>query len=217
MAELAGQFSALIVGLTGGIGSGKSTVAAEFQQHYAIPVVDADLVARDVVAPGSAALCSISDYFGAAALNADGTLDRAWLRQQVFADETKKQWLNQLLHPLIRQQLLAELSAVQSGYVLLMAPLLFENQLERYCDVTLVVDVTEQSQLTRASARDQNSPELIKAVMAAQISRADRLQKATMVIDNELPLNTLPERVSAVHWHLMQLATQKQRQQHGAS
>lgn len=217
MAELAGQFSALIVGLTGGIGSGKSTVAAEFQQQYSIPVIDADAVAREVVAPGSAALCSISEYFGAAALHADGTLDRAWLRQQVFADETKKQWLNQLLHPLIRQQLLAELTAVKSGYVLLMAPLLFENQLERYCDVTLVVDVTEPSQLTRASSRDQNSPELIKAVMAAQINRTDRLQKATMVIDNELPLNTLPERVSAVHCHLMQLVTQKQLKQHGAS
>lgn len=214
-AELASQFSALIVGITGGIGSGKSTVAEALVQQFSVPCVDADQVARDVVAPGSAALLRISDYFGSAALRADGTLDRAWLRQQVFEDANKKQWLNELLHPLIRQQLLADLASFDGGYVLLMAPLLFENQLERYCDLVVVVDVAEQTQLQRATARDQNSPELIKAVMDAQISRADRLQKATMVIDNELPLSTLPERVAALHQQLIQLATKKL--QHGAS
>lgn len=214
-AELASQFRALIVGITGGIGSGKSTVAEALVQQFSVPCVDADQVARDVVAPGSAALLRISDYFGSAALRADGTLDRAWLRQQVFEDANKKQWLNELLHPLIRQQLLAELASFDGGYVLLMAPLLFENQLERYCDLVVVVDVAEQTQLQRATARDQNSPELIKAVMDAQISRADRLQKATMVIDNELPLSTLPERVAALHQQLIQLATKKL--QHGAS
>lgn len=214
-AELASQFRALIVGITGGIGSGKSTVAEALAQQFSVPCVDADQVARDVVAPGSAALLRISDYFGSAALRADGTLDRAWLRQQVFEDANKKQWLNELLHPLIRQQLLADLASFDGGYVLLMAPLLFENQLERYCDLVVVVDVAEQTQLQRATARDQNSPELIKAVMDAQISRADRLQKATMVIDNELPLSTLPERVAALHQQLIQLATKKL--QHGAS
>lgn len=215
MAELASQFSALVVGLTGGIGSGKSTVANEFHQQFAVPFVDADQIARDVVAVGSPALQQIRDYFGAAAIQADGCLNRSWLRQQVFEDVTKKQWLNELLHPLIRQHLLESLKSVPSGYVLLVAPLLFENQLEHYCDLVIVVDVAEQTQLLRASSRDQNSPELIKSVMAAQISRADRLQKATMVINNDLPLSTLPERVADLHHQLMQHSIQKQ--QHGAS
>lgn len=215
MAELASQFSALVVGLTGGIGSGKSTVASEFHQQFDIPFVDADQIARDVVGVDSPALQQIRDYFGVDAIQPDGCLNRAWLRQQVFEDAIKKQWLNELLHPLIRQHLLEGLKSVPSGYVLLMAPLLFENQLERYCDLVIVVDVAEQTQLLRASSRDQNSPELIKSVMAAQISRADRLQKATMVINNDLPLSTLPERVADLHRQLLQHSLQKQ--QHGAS
>lgn len=214
IAELAGQFRALVVGLTGGIGSGKSTIAIEFQRQNAIPVIDADQAARDVVARGSDALAQIQHYFGNEAVLQDSTLNRSWLRQQVFQDNEKKQWLNELLHPLIRQQLLEALHSVTDDYVLLMAPLLFENQLERFCDIVIVVDVTEATQVQRATTRDNSSVELIHAVMAAQTPRATRLQKATMVIDNELPLASLPERVAAIHQQLMQYAQQKQ---HGAS
>ncbi len=213
---LAAQFPALIVGFTGGIGSGKSTVAELFHTEFAIPVIDADQIARDVVALGEPALAQIASYFGTNVLLESGELDRPWLRQQVFANADAKQWLNQLLHPLIRQRLLAALAAIQTGYVLFMAPLLLENHLDQYCDVIIVIDVQESTQISRASYRDQNSNEQIQAVMAAQVTRAKRLQAADIVIDNELPLSTLLERVKPIHDQLQQAAAHKQRPSAGA-
>lgn len=210
MSSNAAQFHALVVGFTGGIGSGKSTVANLFADRHQVTVIDADQVARDVVAPNEPAYQAIHHRFGDAVLLENGELNRAWLRQQVFSDAAAKAWLNALMHPLIRQRLLDQLAAVQQDYVLLMAPLLLENQLQHYCDMVVVVDVSEQTQEQRASARDQNSAEQIRAVMAAQLDRATRIAAADIIIDNELPLDSLPDRVAAIHQQLTHAAKCKQ-------
>lgn len=196
------------VGLTGGIGSGKSTVAAAFAA-LGITIVDADIVAREVVAPGSEALAQISAFFGPQVLGADGRLDRAKLRQIVFADAEAKNWLNQLLHPLIRQHMLAQLDNAASPYSILVAPLLLENQLNLLVDVVLVVDVTPETQISRTMQRDHNSAELVKAIMAAQCSRTERLSAADYVIDNEAPPALLAGKVTQLHRVFLQLAEEK--------
>ncbi len=172
----------MIIGLTGGIGSGKSTVSSIFKK-LGIDVVDADIVAREVVQKGKPALAEIAHYFGSEVVE-QGILNRAKLRQIIFADESKKVWLNELLHPLIRQEMLQQLENASSEYVLLEAPLLFENSLEKYCEQVLVVDIDERSQINRAALRDDCSEEQVKAIINSQISREQRLTKANFVIDN---------------------------------
>lgn len=189
----------LVIGLTGGIGSGKSTVAAEFKA-LGIEVIDADQVARAVVAPGKTALHEIELFFGKGVIDVNGALNRAKLREIVFHCEEKKQWLNQLLHPLIRDTMLTDLEQASSDYVILEAPLLFENKLEQYTQCNLVVDVTEQTQIQRASQRDANNAEQIRAIMKAQLSREARLAKADYVIDNNsTDLAALKHRISILH------------------
>lgn len=196
------------VGLTGGIGSGKSTVAAEFVR-LGIQQVDADIVARQVVEPGTAALEAIVQQFGEAIRNSDGQLDRSRLRQIVFSDETAKNWLNQLLHPLIRQEMLRQLAEATSPYVLLVAPLLLENKLDQLVDTVLVVDVSEQTQINRTSVRDGSSESLVQSIMAAQCSREERLARANQVISNEGSSDTLPAKVAELHRIFLRMAEEK--------
>lgn len=196
------------VGLTGGIGSGKSTVAAEFVR-LGIQQVDADIVARQVVEPGTAALEAIVQQFGEAIRNSDGQLDRSRLRQIVFNDETAKNWLNQLLHPLIRQEMLRQLAEATSPYVLLVAPLLLENKLDQLVDTVLVVDVSEQTQINRTSVRDGSSESLVQSIMAAQCSREERLARANQVISNEGSSDTLPAKVAELHRIFLRMAEEK--------
>ncbi|MBE2894029.1 dephospho-CoA kinase [Spirabiliibacterium falconis] len=173
-----------IVGLTGGIGSGKSTIADLFAD-LGVPVIDADIVARQVVERGSTALLQIAEHFGQAVLNADGSLNRAALRARVFNDKTETQWLNALLHPLIREKMWADLNNVHAPYALWVVPLLFENQLDQFCDRTLVVDVSVETQIERAMRRDSNKRTQIEKIIAAQIDRNSRLTKADDVINND--------------------------------
>lgn len=196
------------VGLTGGIGSGKSTVAAEFVR-LGIQQVDADVVARQVVEPGTAALEAIVQQFGEAIRNSDGQLDRSRLRQIVFNDETAKNWLNQLLHPLIRQEMLRQLADATSPYVLLVAPLLLENKLDQLVDTVLVVDVSEQTQINRTSVRDGSSESLVQSIMAAQCSREERLARANQVISNEGSSEYLPAKVAELHRIFLRMAEEK--------
>lgn len=194
----------LIIGLTGGIGSGKSTVSAFFKKLN-VSVVDADIVAREVVQKGQPALAQISDYFGPDIL-IDGELDRAALRQLIFADEQKKTWLNELLHPIIRERMLQQLAQANGDYVILEAPLLLENKLQVYCEHVVVVDIDEQLQIKRASARDNSSSEQIKAIINSQIGRQQRLQQADFVIDNSgLSLQQLEMSVIALDKQLRAL------------
>lgn len=194
-----------IVGVTGGIGSGKTTVTDRFASH-GIEVIDADVIARDVVAPGSDALQQIAEHFGADVLLTDGSLDRAQLRKLVFADSDEKEWLNQLLHPLIRHRIEDTLQSASSAYCILVAPLLLENKLDAMVDRVLVVDVSEETQIERTMRRDNNSAEQVAAIMAAQIEREQRLAAADDCIDNELPLPEVYDQIDALHQQYLKLA-----------
>jgi dephospho-CoA kinase len=195
----------LVVGITGGIGSGKSEVTRRFET-LGVTVVDADLAARVIVEPGGAALAAIAEHFGAGIITADGNLDRAALRQKVFADETERHWLERLTHPLIGQEIRRQLEAVGSPYSILSSPLLLETQQKDLVDCVVVVDVPEATQLERASRRDANSEEQIRRIMAAQMPREKRVELADIVIDNSRPLAELDGTVEELHKEFLQRA-----------
>ena len=155
-----------IVGLTGGIGSGKSTIANLFAL-LDVPIIDADVVAREVVEKGSPLLTKIVEHFGLHILDKQGNLDRTALRQIVSHSEQEKKWLNQLLHPAIRSEMLRQLEAVSAPYVLWVVPLLIENKLSEFCDRVLVVDVLPDIQLERAIKRDESKAETIQNIIAS--------------------------------------------------
>ncbi|MBR2514440.1 MAG: dephospho-CoA kinase [Halomonas sp.] len=175
----------MIVGLTGGIGSGKSTVARAFGA-LGIGWVDADDVAREVVMPGEPALAAIAERFGDNVLQADGTLNRAALRSIVFEAPAERQWLESVTHPRVRERILVHLERLQrhSPYVLLVSPLLFESGQDRLVNRTIVVDVPVDVQLSRTLERDGVSEAQVHAILAAQLPREARLAKADDIIDN---------------------------------
>lgn len=189
----------LIVGLTGGIASGKTTVANLFQQHFSIDIVDADIIARDVVAQGTKGLAAIVEHFGPDILHRDGSLNRTALRERIFTDATEKSWLNQLLHPLINQKMSEALQKVTSPYALLVVPLLIENQLQSMVDRILVIDVDEQTQIERTQARDKVSKQQVLAILSAQASRAERLAFADDVIENNSQNQRLLPQITKLH------------------
>ena len=194
-----------ILGLTGGIGAGKTLVS----NHLAsldIEIVDADVIARDVVAIGSDGLNAIEQHFGRAILLDDGSLNRAKLREIIFADSEQKNWLNNLLHPLIRQNITEQLTNAKSPYVVLSAPLLFENKLDALCDHTLLVDVPVEVQLARTANRDSVSTEQVKNIIAAQMSREDKLQKADSILDNHREISSVLLDVEELHYAFLQQA-----------
>lgn len=172
-----------VVAITGGIGSGKTTIANQFAE-LGIDVVDADVIAREVVEPGTPALAAIADHFGPDVITPDGQLDRRRLRERVFSDPSAKAWLNALLHPLIRSQMQRQCAAARSPYSLLVVPLLVENKLTGLANRVLVVDVDEATQIERTCRRDGVTSEQAKAIIAAQASRSERLTAADDVIEN---------------------------------
>ncbi|QFU74992.1 dephospho-CoA kinase [Halioglobus maricola] len=192
----------MIVGITGGIGSGKSAVTTRFEQ-LGITVVDADLAARVVVEPGSAALTAIAERHGISILLEDGHLDRAALRKIVFADEAERLWLEQLTHPLIGREIREQLDAASSAYAILASPLLLESSQKDLTDFIVVVDVPEALQLSRTISRDDNDEAQVKRIMAAQMAREDRLAKADFVIDNSGSLEELDDAVKALHEEIL--------------
>jgi len=189
---------AYVVGVTGGIGSGKSAATAEFEK-LGITVVDADVVSRQVVMPGSPCLQAIAEHFGGDLLTDKGELDRKALRQKIFSDPAEKDWLNNLLHPAIRKEILAQLAQASSPYVILAAPLLLENNLDKYCHRVVVVDVPEELQLQRTIQRDDSPKEEVEAIMKAQLSREKRLLKADDILNNEGSLDALRRQVNQLH------------------
>ena len=197
-----------ILGLTGGIGSGKTTVANLFAAE-GVPLVDADEVARDLVMPGQPALQQIAEHFGPQILQADGSLDRAALRTLVFQDEAQKLWLNSLLHPMIRQELLQRCQNAQGPDVILVAPLLFENGLEGCVNRTLCIDVSEETQIDRTCRRDGNAPELVQAIMASQLPRSERIRRSDDRLDNDrVSLSELTTQVTRLHLNYLALSSQ---------
>jgi len=198
-----------IVGLTGGIGSGKSTIAQHFVE-LGITCIDADLTAREVVQPGEPALDAIFQHFGEAILLVDGSLDRRKLREEIFANPSARKWLNQLLHPLIRQRMLQQCQKANGSYCILMAPLLFENNLQSLVQRTLVIDVDEATQIRRTMQRDKATEEQIKAIIAAQCPRQQRLMLADDVISNGDEVTPLQRQhaVNTLHQTYLLLAAQ---------
>lgn len=190
--------SQLVIGLTGGIGSGKTAVSDAFSE-FGIVVIDADVVAREVVEPGEPALNAIAEKFGENILTASGTLDRAKLREIVFNNEADKQWLNNLLHPLIRERMQSQLQNADSIYCILSAPLLVENNMQNMVDRVLVVDVPESLQITRTTQRDNQQPQQVQNIINAQANRQQRLDAADDVIDNSGDLKSLKKQVEILH------------------
>jgi dephospho-CoA kinase len=186
----------MIVGLTGGIGSGKSAVS-DYLAKLGYPIVDTDVLAREVVEPGSEGLVAIAEHFGKSVINQDGQLDRAALRERVFKDSTEKAWLEALLHPMIRTLMLAELRKLEPNapFVVLSSPLLLETDQHTLVDTIVVVDLPESLQIERASQRDKNSVDQIKRIMANQVSRQKRLASANTVLDNSGTLESLYQQI----------------------
>lgn len=188
----------LIIGLTGGIGSGKSTIAKLFAAK-GIDIVDTDQIARDVVMPGQVALNKIVEKFSEDVLLPDKTLDRAKLRKIIFADDSKRTWLEQLLHPLIRDEMERQIKSAKSPYCIAIIPLLLETQPNPLINRILVVDALETQQIDRTQTRDKLSRDEISAIIKSQVSREQRLAAADDIITNHGILEELSEQVDKMH------------------
>lgn len=187
-----------ILGLTGGIGSGKSAAAQHFIE-LGVPSVDADHAARWVVEPGRPALQRIVEHFGPQVLQADGQLDRAALRARVFDNEQERKWLEGLLHPLIRQEIADFLDNARAPYAILVSPLLVESGQHRMTQRVLVVDAPELLQIHRTMQRDQTSEAQVQAILGVQASREDRLRHADDILLNDRGLDWLRSEVERLH------------------
>lgn len=196
-----------VVGLTGGIGSGKSTVAKLFASLGA-SIINADQLAREVVKPGSPALAEIAQHFGEDAITTNGTLDRSILRKKIFQNDSDRFWLESLLHPLIAEERLKQIDSATTPYVIVEIPLLFEKQLADEVDRVLVVDTTEALQKSRVAKRDQINTESVEAVMNTQVDRENRLSGADDIIDNSGDIEDLNSQVQALNEKYLRLAAQ---------
>lgn len=194
-----------VVGLTGGISSGK-TMASDIFQSLGIDVIDADIASRMVVEKGQPALTQIADHFGNDILLKDGALNRALLREKIFADNKKREWLEKLLHPLIYQTLQRLLAQAKSEYTILVSPLLIETGQHKLAQRVLVVDVPEELQVERAITRDKNTEKQVRAIIAAQTSRDRRLEYADDVVVNDQDIEFLQAEVEKLHSRYLQLA-----------
>ena len=195
----------MIVGLTGGIGSGKSA-AADLFAAKGVELVDTDVLAREVVEPGTPALAAIAEHFGDEILGADGGLDRAKLRGIVFAQPAEKDWLEALLHPLISELLRSRLASFQGPYCLLVSPLLLETEQAALVDRILVIDIDREGQLQRTLRRDGSSQATVEAIIDSQISREERLARADDIISNKGTLEDLARAVDQQHARYLQLS-----------
>jgi dephospho-CoA kinase len=196
----------LRVGITGGIGSGK-TALTDWLAGQGITVVDADLAARAVVAPGQPALAEIVATFGEDYLQPDGQLDRGAMRQLVFEDAEKRKALEAITHPRIREELQRQLDTADSVYVVLSSPLLLESGQSELVDLNVVVDVPEATQIERTMQRDGNDRALVESIMAAQLDRETRKNRADIIIDNSASLSALHEKAEILHQTLLARAT----------
>ena len=196
----------LKIGLTGGIGSGKSTVCRLFAELGA-PIIDADIIARELVKPQAYALNQLVNQFGAEILNSDATLNRAYLRDLVFSDKTKKAQLDQIMHPLIYDEIERQIKALNSPYCIIAIPLLLETQQMQRVDRIAVVDCNADTQLLRVVNRDHLKPEQVISIIASQIPRQQRLSFANDVIDNSGSAEQLAEQVKRLHNSYNLLAT----------
>lgn len=195
----------LVIGLTGGIGSGKTTVAKLFAE-LGIVIVDTDSLAREAVEPGQPALDSIAQHFGQQFIDEDGELCREMLREKIFSNPQEKDWLEALLHPLIATLATTRIEQCTSPYCLLVSPLLLETEQHKLAQRILIVDVCEHTQIERTLQRDQSSKSTIKSIIESQMGREDRLSKADDIIDNEQTADAVKLRVATLHKTYLELA-----------
>ena len=194
----------LIIGLTGGIGSGKSAVSDKFKS-LGINVVDADVAARTVVEPGQPALAEIERHFGSNILNQEGVLDRAQLREIMASDSEERVWLESVLHPKIGEQIAKELAESTSPYTIYVAPLLLETNSQKMCSRVLVVDVPKEIQIQRTAERDKVSEIQIEKIVAVQMEREERLEKADDVLVNTGTIKELEQQVMKLHQKYLEM------------
>jgi dephospho-CoA kinase len=197
--------SKFIVGLTGGIGSGK-TAASDYFASLGITIVDADVVARLVVEPGQKALNDIQAHFGDDVINIDGTLNRRALRDIVFADDASRKVLESITHPAIAAEIIRQLNAAQSAYAILVSPLLLETSQHQLVQRILLIDVPEVIQIERTSQRDEVDQQQVKAIIAAQMSRAEKREKADDIVINDGSLAELQQQLDQLHSNYIELA-----------
>jgi len=195
----------LIVTLTGGIGSGKTTVSRQFEQ-LGVPIVDTDLLARELVEPGEMALDEICQHFGKQVLNHDGTLNRPELRKLVFNAPDERKILEKILHPRIRKRTLERLDALKAPYAIVVIPLLLESGMPNPGDLTLVVDLSVELQNKRVQMRDGLSQRQVEQIIQAQVARQQRLAVSDDVIDNSSTADKIKEQVAQLHEHYLILA-----------
>ncbi len=195
----------LIVTLTGGIGSGKTTVSRQFER-LGVPVVDTDVLARELVEPGQAALDEICQHFGQQILNQDGSLNRAELRNLIFNAPEERKKLEEILHPKIRKLTLERLHALTAPYAIVVIPLLLESGMPNPGDRTLVVDLPADAQNGRVQARDGVSQQQVEKIIQAQVGRQQRLDIADDVIDNSSTADKIEEQVTQLHQYYLMLA-----------
>jgi dephospho-CoA kinase len=188
----------LKIGLTGGIGSGKSSVAKYFAE-LGITIIDADKIARELVATGTSTLTKIVKHFGNKVLTNRGTLDRKYLRKLIFSNPKQKQWLEKLLHPLIYQEMEKRVQQVNSPYCVLVIPLLLETRQEKLVDRILVVDAPQQLQINRTMKKNKISETEVKAIIVTQANREQRLTSADDIIYNDNSLTELKQQVQQLH------------------
>ena len=194
-----------VVGLTGGIGSGKTAVSDRFA-NLGIDIVDADLASRTIMDPGRPAFEKVLEHFGHGILQEDGSLDRAAIRRKVFADPDERRWLERLTHPLIGQELRDGLESASSAYVILVNPIMIESGSFRRVNRLLVVDVPVEVQIQRTMSRDENTEEQVRSIVAAQASREQRLEVADDVIVNDGDIEALDPQLTALHDKYVRLA-----------
>jgi dephospho-CoA kinase len=195
----------LRIGLTGGIASGKSTVAGFFAD-LGVPVIDTDVIAREVVAKGAPALERIRDAFGDTVFDDDGNLDRKAMRNLVFSDADKRRQLEDILHPLIRDAVVMQVAAVTAPTMIIVVPLLVESPMKDFMDRVLVVDCSEELQLRRLMSRDADAEEQARRMIAAQATREERLAIADDVVLNDTDLEATRARVAALHEKYLELS-----------
>jgi dephospho-CoA kinase len=196
----------LKIGLTGGIGSGKTTVTQLFAALN-VPIIDADELAHQLVAVGQPALERIQTEFGAAVINADGSLNRKEMRERIFSDAAAKKTLEVILHPLIYAAIQAKINQLTAAYCIICVPLLFETQMTAIADRILIIDCPVGQQIERVKLRDQLTREKIQAIIDSQISRENRLSKADDIINNSATDADLGQQVKALHHLYISLST----------
>lgn len=195
----------LRIGLTGGIGSGK-TAAANYFEQLGVPVIDSDNITRELVTPGSPALQQIVNRFGKEFVDANGNLNRRLLRQSIFANDLARRDLEKILHPMVRQEIKKQLSRLSSPYVLVVVPLMVESDMVTMFDRVIVVDCSEEEQIKRVTKRDSCTKDEVAAILNTQTSRNKRLEIATDIIKNVSNILSLERQVIQLHHRFLNLA-----------